>query len=103
MDLSQIRVNIDNFLNSKSISMVGVSSNPNHFSRVLLKEFVSRGYEMELVNPHAGEIDGVAVLSSVSQTTADHVLIITASSRSKGVVEECNNKEVKSSVKSIWF
>jgi predicted CoA-binding protein len=49
---------IHEFLKTKRFAMVGVSRNPNDFSRTLFKEFVTRGHDIVPVNPHIPLMEG---------------------------------------------
>ena len=43
---------INNFLSSKSVALIGVSRDKQSYSRVLLKAFVDKGFEVFPVNPN---------------------------------------------------
>jgi len=49
---------VEDFLGLHRIAMVGVSRDPNDFSRKRFREMCDRGYDMEPVNLVAEEIDG---------------------------------------------
>src|ERR1039457_2588406 len=51
---------IQDFLDHKRIALVGVSRQPNDFSRSVFREFLHRGYDMVPVNPDVPEVDGRA-------------------------------------------
>lgn len=60
---------IRDFLAQKRIAMVGVSRDPKETSRILFKEFVSRGYDMVAVNPNATEINGRPSIARLEEVT----------------------------------
>ena len=49
---------ITKFLDCKRVAFVGVSRNSQHFSRLLFREFLAKGYDPVPVNPQAANIDG---------------------------------------------
>ncbi|PYX41387.1 MAG: CoA-binding protein, partial [Acidobacteria bacterium] len=49
---------VQDFLALRRIAMVGVSRDPEDFSRKLFREMCDRGYDMVPVNLVAEEIDG---------------------------------------------
>ena len=55
---------IHDFLELKRFAVVGVSRQPQDFSRAVLKEFLARGFEAVPVNPDADEIDGQLLVRS---------------------------------------
>jgi uncharacterized protein len=58
---------IDEFLALKRIAIVGVSNNAKDFSRMLFREFVTRGYDVVPVNPKAREIEGKRSYANLQQ------------------------------------
>lgn len=95
------RAEIDRFLGHRRIAMVGASRDPKHFSRMLLKEFRQRGYDVVPVNPNAEEIDGLPSYPSVSALPApvEGALILTPADRTVEALEDC----AKSGVLSVWL
>lgn len=92
---------IDDFLAQKRIAVVGVSRNPRDFTRMMLNEFLQRGYQALPVNPNASEIDGHACVPRVGQIRPrpDAVLVMTPASQSEAVAKEC----AEMGVERIWF
>jgi len=88
---------IDEFLAAKRIAAVGVSRNKKHFSRTLLDEFVSRGYEMLPVNPSAQEIAGLFCFTSVVEIAPppEAALILTPAEQSRAVIERCASAGIR--------
>lgn len=58
---------IQKFLKTRKIAMVGVSRNPKKFGGAIFKELRSKGFELFPVNPGADEIQGVKCFKSVSE------------------------------------
>jgi predicted CoA-binding protein len=49
---------IDEFLAQKRLAVVGVSRTARDYSRLVYREFRSRGYQAVPVNPNAAEVEG---------------------------------------------
>ncbi len=92
---------IQDFLSQKRICMVGVSRKSRDFSRLLFREFASRGYDMVAVNPDAAEIEGRPCFHSLPevQPPADGVLFMTPPAVTAGLVDEC----AQAGVKRVWM
>lgn len=83
---------VERFLNAKRIAVVGVSREPRDFSRVLLRELASRGYDAVPVNPAAeGPVEGRTCYPRVSAIVepVDAALIMTPAAHSREVVDDC--------------
>ena len=52
------RKNTRVFMGQKRLAIVGVSRNPQDFTRVLFREFLKQGYDVIPVNPNATEVEG---------------------------------------------
>jgi uncharacterized protein len=92
---------IEDFLAQRRIAIVGVSRQPNDFSRSIFREFVKRGYDVVPVSPLADEIEGhpcVARLQEV-QPRPDGVLLMTSPEVTEMVVRDC----VDSGVRRVWM
>lgn len=92
---------VNEFLQQKRIAFVGVSRQERHFSRLLFREFIKRGYDVIPVNPNAGAFDGKTAFTSVSaiEPKVDSVLVITPASQTAAVVEEC----AAAGVRRVWM
>ncbi len=92
---------IPEFLDNKRFAMVGVSRNPKDFSRMLFKEFYTRGYEVLPVNPLATEIDGRICYAHISeiQQPIKAALLMTPKSGTLSLVQEC----VAHDVSFVWL
>ena len=93
---------ITKFLKCKRVAFVGVSRNPRHFSRALLKEFVAKGYDAVPVNPQATEIDGrkcFARLADITPAVEAALLLNGAPEATDRAVRECNDADIR----NIWI
>jgi len=89
------------FLELKRFALVGVSHSEKHFSRVVLRELLNRGYDVIPVSPVLTEAEGRACLSRV-QDIAPPVygaLLMTPSSRTEQVVRDC----IESNIRKVWM
>jgi predicted CoA-binding protein len=94
-------MDIDHFLALRRIAMVGVSRDPNDFSRKLFREMCDRGYDMVPVNLLADEIDGKECFQSlrVIQPPVEGVLVMTPFDESLRVVQDC----LEAGVHRVWL
>lgn len=92
---------INEFLNSKSVAIVGVSRKKESFSRVLLDAFITRGFNVFPVNPKVNEIVGLKTYPSILQLPADvdAVYIIKRKDLAINLAREAANKGIK----KIWI
>jgi len=92
---------ISDFLASRRIAIVGVSSRPKDFSRGLLREFQRRGYEVVAVNPNAGAIEGVQCVPRLqdARPPVDGALLMTSPAVTDDVVRDC----LEAGVKRVWM
>ena len=97
---------IEEFLSQRHLALVGVSRNPKDLSRVILRELRKRGYQVALVNPAGGTIDGLPVHRSVAEIPqrpgeppSDGAIIMVPASESAAVVAAC----VEAGVPRVWL
>jgi uncharacterized protein len=92
---------INDFLQQKRLAIVGVSRQPQDFSRALLREFRGRGYEAVPVNPAVREIDGQPCFARLQdvQPLPDTVLVMTPAAASEAIVRDC----AQLGVKRVWL
>ena len=58
--MATTRAEIDKFLSNHRIALVGVSRNPQDFSRAVFRELTARGYDVVPVNPLSlAEVSGI--------------------------------------------
>lgn len=93
--------NIQDFLAQKRFAFVGVSRQPQDFSRALFREFQKRGYEPVPVHLEVSEIEGVRSFAHLRdiQPPVDSVLLMTAPGVTDLLVREC----VELGIKRVWF
>ncbi len=92
---------IADFLAQRRFAMIGVSRNPRDFSRVLLREFLGRGYDVVPVHPEAAEIEGrdcAASLAAVSPPV-EGVLLLTPPAVTEAVARDFP----AAGVKRVWM
>jgi predicted CoA-binding protein len=92
---------ITKFLECKRVAFVGVSRDPQHFSRALLREFVAKGYDPVPVNPQAAKIEGRKCFARVSEITppVEAALLLTGSpDATDHAMRECSEADIR----NIW-
>jgi len=96
-----VRQEIESFLQEKRIAMVGVSTDPRHFSRSLYRDLQARDYDVIPVNPKAAEIAGHPCYKSVRDIAPAPAaaLIITPAMQTDAVVRDC----LLAGVKRVWM
>ena len=79
------RETIDDFLAQKRLAMVGVSTNPQDFSRSLFRELRERGYDMVPVNPKAEAMENVRCYARLQDVKppVEGALVMTSASSAK--------------------
>lgn len=95
--LDQIRA----FLATKRLAVVGVSRQPNDFSRLLFREFLRRGYDAVPVNPGAGEIEERTCFARLQDIVppVEAVLLMTSPPATTRLVRDC----AETGVKQVWM
>lgn len=99
MPVSELN-NIKAFFNQKKIAIIGLSRNPQHFSRAFLNELRKRNYGIIAVNPNITEIDGItcyADIKDINEPVEAAVIFVPAENR-EAIPEEC----IKKGIKYIW-
>jgi len=92
---------INDFIDSQPIAMVGVSRNPKKFGYSAFKELKEKGMNVIPVNPEADQIMGEKSYSSVKDLPAGvkGVLIFTKKDKTALVVRDAKEKGIK----QIWI
>lgn len=93
---------ITKFLGCKRIALVGVSRQPQHFSRSLWQEFLAKGYDAIPVNPLATEIDGrqcFARLAEIAPPVEAALLMTSTPDATDQAMQECNQVQIR----NIWI
>ncbi len=95
------RARIDAFLASKRIALIGASSDPQAFSRYVMKALVEHGIRVVPVHPSAGEIAGEPAFATIGEVrpSVDAALIMTSAATSAQVVDEC----AAAGVSKVWL
>jgi|SRR5271165_3707274 len=82
---------VRDFLAQKRIAVVGVSHDPQDFSRGLLRTLRDRGYDAVAVNPALDSADDVPCFAHLADVApaVDGVLVMTTPAVTDEVVQEC--------------
>lgn len=93
--------NIQGFLSSSRIAIVGVSHNPKDFSRILYRAFRDRHYELEPVNPNTREVEGKPCFPRVQDIDppVEAALLMTSPAVSAAVVKDC----AAAGIRRVWL
>jgi uncharacterized protein len=92
---------IENFISSEPIAVVGVSRNPKKFGYTAFKELKEKGLKVIPVNPAADTILGEKVYPDVLSLPSDvkGIIILTKKDQTLGVVKDAKNKGIR----NIWI
>ena len=95
------REQINNFLSQKNITLIGVSRNPQDFTRNLFRDLKQKGYNVIPVNPYTKVIDGEICYPDIDsiKEKIDAVLIFTPTITIVNIVEDL----IKKDIKNIWI
>jgi uncharacterized protein len=82
---------IQDFLAQKRIAVVGVSRDPEDFSRGMLRTLRERGYDAVAVNPELQSVDEAPCFPRLDDISppVDAVLVMTAPAITDDVVRQC--------------
>lgn len=92
---------IEEFIASEPVAMVGVSRNPKKFGQMAFKELREKGMNLIPVNPVALEILGVKAYSDVRALPPEvkSLIIMTRKEKTFDIVREAKEKGIK----HIWI
>ena len=92
---------IEDFLSQHRIAVVGVSRNPKDFSRALLRELRSRGYDAVPVNPELADVEGGQCFHHLQdiQPAPTAAILMTCPTVTEQVVRDC----AEAGVSKIWM
>jgi len=92
---------IHDFLELKRFAFVGVSRQPQDFSRMLFREFLARGYQAVPVNPDAADIEGQPCFARLQeiQPPVEGALFMTAPAVTDRLVRDCRG----AGIKRVWM
>ncbi len=90
---------LDPVFNPRSIALVGITTNPEHWTMTFLSGLLSLGFKgkLYLVNPKGGEIEGFKVYHSLGDVpeSIDYVIGLTPARVAPGLVREAAAKGAK--------
>jgi uncharacterized protein len=92
---------INQFLDSQPIALVGVSRNPKKFGYAAFKELKEKGMKIIPVNPETDEIMGEKSYRNITSLPAEvkGVIVMTKKDKTASVVREA----VAKGIKEIWI
>jgi predicted CoA-binding protein len=92
---------INEFLDSQPIAMIGVSRNPKKFGYTAFKELKEKGMNIIPVNPEADEIMGQKSYHNISLLPPEvqGIIILTRKDKTASLVREAKAKGIK----NIWI
>lgn len=92
---------INDFLDSQPIALVGVSRNPKKFGYAAFKELKEKGMKIVPVNPEADEIMGEKSYHNVKDLPQDvkGIIVFTKKDKTVSVVRDAKEKGIK----QIWI
>ncbi|MFA5819478.1 MAG: CoA-binding protein [Bacteroidales bacterium] len=92
---------INEFIDSQPIAIVGVSRNPKKFGYTAFKELKEKGMDIIPVNPEADEIMGEKSYRNVKELPSDvkGIIVLTKKDKTASVVREAKEKGIK----QIWI
>jgi predicted CoA-binding protein len=92
---------IEEFIASEPIAMVGASRNPKKFGFSAFRELKEKGMNIIPVNSHGGEIHGVKAYPDIRSLPADvkGLLVMTQKGATAGIIKEAKEKGIK----QIWI
>jgi predicted CoA-binding protein len=92
---------INEFLDSQPIAMVGVSRNPKKFGYAAFKELKDKGLKIIPVNPQADQIMGEKSYPNVKSLPSDvnGIIILTKKDKTAAIVREAKERGIN----QIWI
>ncbi len=95
------RAAIDDFLDQKTLALVGVSRSGRKFGNTILKELTAKGYRVLPVHPEAAEVDGVRCWPSLEELPepVGGVVVVVPPSQGESVVEAA----AAAGIRRVWL
>jgi predicted CoA-binding protein len=92
---------INEFLDSQPIALVGVSRNPKKFGYAVFKELKEKGMKLIPVNPQAEEIMGEKTYPNVKMLPPEvqSIIVFTKKDKTASVIRDAKEKGIK----QIWI
>lgn len=96
-----VRREIDAFLASPRMAVVGVSRDPKEFGQMIFGDLQKWGYEAVAITPHMAEVAGTPAYARLQDVNVpvDSALLLTAPSLNEQIVRDC----AEAGVKRVWF
>ncbi|HET8734100.1 MAG TPA: CoA-binding protein, partial [Anaeromyxobacteraceae bacterium] len=93
--------NVQEFLSSRRVALVGHSRSPRDFSRMVDAELRRRGYDVVPVHPEGGEREGRTCFRTVKevQPPVEAALLFVPPAGAEAAVRDC----LEAGVRRIWF
>ena len=93
--------NVEEFLSSRRIAVVGVSHDPKDFSQSLYRAFRERGYDVVPVNPNARQVEGEHCYGRLRDIDppVEAALLMTSPAVSEYVVKDC----IAQRIERVWL
>ncbi|MPW38389.1 CoA-binding protein [Thermococcus sp. 101 C5] len=85
----------------KRIALVGASKNPAKYGNIILKDLLSKGFEVLPVNPNYDEIEGVKCYKSIKELPRDVDVIVFVVPPKVGL--QVAKEAVEAGFKKLWF
>ena len=92
---------IDEFLAQKRLAVVGVSRTARDYSRLVFREFRTRGYQAVPVNPNAAEVEGERCYPRVGEIDppVEAALLLTPPAASGAALADC----ARAGIRRVWM
>jgi predicted CoA-binding protein len=92
---------INDFLDSQPIALIGVSRNPKKFGYTAFKELKEKGMRIIPVNPEAVQILGEKVYPNIKEMpdNVKGIIVLTKKEKTADVIREAKEKGIK----QIWI
>jgi predicted CoA-binding protein len=99
--MATTRAEIDKFLSNHRIALVGVSRNPQDFSRAVFRELTARGYDVVPVNPLTENVEDQPCFPRVQAVDppVEAALLMTSPSETERVVRDC----AEANIREVWM
>ena len=96
-----VRAEIDAFLASPRLALIGVSRDPKEFGQRLYGDMRNWGYDAIAVSPHLTELGGAPVYARAQDIAGpvDAALLLTSPSLNEQIVRDCAEKGIQ----RVWF
>ena len=90
-----------NLENVKRIAIIGASKNPEKYGNIILRDLISKGYEVFPVNPKYEEIEGIKCYKSIEKLPRNVEILVFVVPPQVGI--EIVEKALKIGFKNFWF